>query len=119
MGNRFELWNAQEWDEQTNVALDLSQAEAIMDLIHARSERALAAANQQLRGSLGRRMDWIITILVNILANIEAYIDFPDEDLPFSQFTMHFFVMYEDDWREVNIRTFNQLLALGCLPRNL
>ena len=27
MGNRFELWNAQEWDEQTNAALELSQAD--------------------------------------------------------------------------------------------
>ena len=65
-----------------NGRLDLSQAEAIMDLIHARSERALAAANQQLRGSLGRKMDGLISILVNILAQFEAYIDFPDEDLP-------------------------------------
>lgn len=62
--------------------LDLSQAEAIMDLIHARSERALAAANQQLRGSLGRKMDRLISTLLAVLANIEAYIDFPDEDLP-------------------------------------
>ena len=36
--------------------MDLSQAEAVMDLIQARSERALVAANRQLRGSLGRQM---------------------------------------------------------------
>ena len=65
-----------------NGRMDLSQAEAIMDLIHARSERALAAANQQLRGSLGRKMDELIFLLINLLANIEAYIDFPEEDLP-------------------------------------
>lgn len=65
-----------------NGRVDLSQAEAIMDLIHARSERALAAANQQLRGSLERRMNELIALLIKILANIEAYIDFPDEDLP-------------------------------------
>ncbi len=65
-----------------NGRMALSEAEAIMDLIHARSERALAAANQQLRGSLERKMNELIAILVNILANIEAYIDFPDEDLP-------------------------------------
>jgi tRNA modification GTPase len=65
-----------------NGRLDLSQAEAVMDLIHARSDRALAAANQQLRGALGRRMDELISQLVNILAQIEGYIDFPDEDLP-------------------------------------
>lgn len=65
-----------------NGRMDLSQAEAVMDLIHARSERALAAANQQLRGALGRQMESLISQLVNVLAIIEAYIDFPEEDLP-------------------------------------
>lgn len=62
--------------------MDLSQAEAVMDLIGARSERALAAANRQLRGALGRRMDELIALLINALASVEAYIDFPEEDLP-------------------------------------
>lgn len=62
--------------------MDLSQAEAVMDLIQARSERALAAANLQLRGALGRQMDSLISQLINALAMIEAYIDFPEEDLP-------------------------------------
>ncbi|MCS6244142.1 MAG: tRNA uridine-5-carboxymethylaminomethyl(34) synthesis GTPase MnmE [Opitutus sp.] len=62
--------------------MDLSQAEAVMDLIHARSERALVAANQQLRGSLGRHLGELTEGLLLVLARIEAYIDFPDEDLP-------------------------------------
>jgi tRNA modification GTPase len=62
--------------------MDLSQAEAVMDLIHARGERALAAANQQLRGSLGRHLGELTEGLLLVLARIEAYIDFPDEDLP-------------------------------------
>lgn len=62
--------------------IDLSQAEAVMDLIHARSERALTAANQQLRGSLGRHLAQLTDDLLCALARIEAYIDFPDEDLP-------------------------------------
>jgi len=53
-----------------------------MDLIHARSERALAAANQQLRGSLGRHLGELTEGLLLVLARVEAYIDFPDEDLP-------------------------------------
>lgn len=65
-----------------NGRLDLSQAEAVMDLIRARSERALAAANQQLRGSLGRHMERLISELLAVLAHLEAYIDFPEEDLP-------------------------------------
>jgi tRNA modification GTPase len=65
-----------------NGRMDLSQAEGVMDLIHARSERALTAANQLLRGSLGRRMNELIAALLGALARIEAYIDFPEEDLP-------------------------------------
>lgn len=65
-----------------NGRLDLTQAEAVIDVIHAHSERALAAANQQLRGSLGRRLSELTEELLAALARIEAYIDFPDEDLP-------------------------------------
>jgi len=62
--------------------MDLSQAEAVMDLIHARGDRALAAANQQLRGALGRRLELLVNALLGVLARVEAYIDFPEEDLP-------------------------------------
>lgn len=76
--------NAGEFTQRAflNGRMDLSQAEAVMDVIHARSERALAAANQQLRGSLGTKMNELIQSLLGVLARIEAYIDFPDEDLP-------------------------------------
>ncbi len=65
-----------------NGRLDLTQAEAVMDLIHARSERALAAANRQLRGGLGSHLAILTDGLLQALAQIEAYIDFPEEDLP-------------------------------------
>ena len=65
-----------------NGRMDLSQAEAVMDLIHARSERALEAANRQLRGALGRQIAAAIERLVAVIARVEAYIDFPEEDLP-------------------------------------
>jgi tRNA modification GTPase len=62
--------------------MDLSQAEAVMDLIRARSDRALELAGRQLRGALGRRMAVLVDGLLGVLARVEAYIDFPDEDLP-------------------------------------
>ncbi len=65
-----------------NGRLELTQAEAVMDLIHARSERALTAARQQLQGELGRHLEVLIARLLSLLARIEVYIDFPDEDLP-------------------------------------
>jgi tRNA modification GTPase len=62
--------------------MDLSQAEAVMDVIHARSARALDAAQRQLRGGLGRKVQALVEALLGALARVEAYIDFPDEDLP-------------------------------------
>ena len=65
-----------------NGRMDLSQAEAVMDLIHARSERALASAHRQLRGALRRRAEAAVEELLGVIARVEAYIDFPEEDLP-------------------------------------
>lgn len=65
-----------------NGRMDLSQAEAVMDLIRARGDRALDAANHQLRGALGRRVAAITEALLAAIARVEAYLDFPEEDLP-------------------------------------
>lgn len=65
-----------------NGRMDLTQAEAVMDLIHARSDRALAAAHRQLDGSVGRAVDKLLERLLKVVAHLEAYIDFPEEDLP-------------------------------------
>lgn len=65
-----------------NGKLDLTQAEAVADLISARSERALRVAHQQLVGSIGTRMEAYRERLLEVIAALEAYIDFPEEDLP-------------------------------------
>jgi tRNA modification GTPase len=62
--------------------LDLSQAEAVADLIRARSDGALRAARRQLDGELSRRVQEFSATLLSIQAEVEAYIDFPEEDLP-------------------------------------
>ncbi|MBU6408932.1 MAG: tRNA uridine-5-carboxymethylaminomethyl(34) synthesis GTPase MnmE [Verrucomicrobia bacterium] len=64
-----------------NGRLDLAQAEAVADLIRSRTELALAAANEQLAGALSRRVNALRDDLLNILAHVEAHIDFPDEDI--------------------------------------
>ncbi len=61
--------------------LDLTQAEAVMDLIGAQTDLALRAANEQLEGRLGARIRDLREGLLAILAHVEAYIDFPDEDI--------------------------------------
>jgi tRNA modification GTPase len=64
-----------------NGKMDLTQAEAVMDLIHAHSTLAMRAANEQLEGAIGREAEAMRGELIQVLAHIEAYIDFPDEDI--------------------------------------
>jgi tRNA modification GTPase len=64
-----------------NGKLDLTQAEAVMDLITAQTDLALRAAHEQLSGTLGRRIASLQERVLELLAHIEAYIDFPDEDI--------------------------------------
>jgi len=64
-----------------NGRLDLTQAEAVMDLISARTDLAIKAARQQLGGRLGREVEGIRLDLVGLLAHVEAHIDFPEEDI--------------------------------------
>ena len=64
-----------------NGRIDLAQAEAVVDLIHSRTELALRAANEQLEGKLSKRINALRDQLMATLAHIEAHIDFPDEDI--------------------------------------
>ena len=64
-----------------NGRIDLAQAEAVADLIHSRTELALAAANEQLAGKLSQRINRLRDELMLVLAHVEAHIDFPDEDI--------------------------------------
>lgn len=64
-----------------NGRIDLAQAEAVADVIHSRTELALAAANEQLAGALSARINLLRDNLMHTLAHIEAHIDFPDEDI--------------------------------------
>ena len=64
-----------------NGRMDLTQAEAVMDLIHAQTDLALRAAGEQLEGRLGQRINGLREDLLSLVAHVEAYIDFPDEDI--------------------------------------
>jgi tRNA modification GTPase len=64
-----------------NGKLDLTQAEAVMDLIGAQSDLALRAAGEQLEGRLGQAIGEVREKLLEVLAHVEAYIDFPEEDI--------------------------------------
>jgi tRNA modification GTPase len=64
-----------------NGRIDLAQAEAVADLIHSRTDLALAAANEQLAGKLSQRINTLRDEMMKTLAHVEAHIDFPDEDI--------------------------------------
>lgn len=64
-----------------NGKLDLTQAEGVMDLISAQTRLSLRAARSQLDGVLGRRTTEARDSLLETLAHLEAWIDFPEEDI--------------------------------------
>ena len=61
--------------------MELTQAEAVMDLISAGTDLALRAAAEQLEGRLGQRVLGLREDVLSLVAHVEAYIDFPDEDI--------------------------------------
>ncbi len=64
-----------------NGRIDLTQAEAILDIIKAKTDNALKIGAEQLRGGLSKELNGIREDLLGILAVLEADIDFPDEEL--------------------------------------
>ncbi|HPA78604.1 MAG TPA: tRNA uridine-5-carboxymethylaminomethyl(34) synthesis GTPase MnmE [Kiritimatiellia bacterium] len=65
-----------------NGRIDLTQAEAVADIVGARSRRAGRAALEQLEGSLSAAVNALYDRLMGIAADMEATLDFPEEDIP-------------------------------------
>ena len=63
-----------------NGRIDLSQAEAVLDVINAKNEAALKTAEKQLKGELAAAIKKQVAAILEIQANVEASLDFPDED---------------------------------------
>lgn len=64
-----------------NGRIDLTQAEAVIDILSAKTRKGMDMALAQLGGSLYRQVDKIRTVLVEMRAVVEVAIDFPDEDI--------------------------------------
>lgn len=64
-----------------NGRIDLAQAEAVQELITARSESALKLALNQLSGKFSERINEVKERLLSLLAIVEAAVDFPEEDI--------------------------------------
>ena len=64
-----------------NGRIDLTQAEAVLDVIHSQTRRSLDLASEHLRGTLHLIITDLRTQLLQVLATVEAAIDFPDEEI--------------------------------------
>ena len=68
-----------------NGKLDLAQAEAVLDLIRARTAKGAELALSQASGTLSKHVGGLREVLLDILVQVEAAIDFPDEDIELLQ----------------------------------
>ncbi|WXR62808.1 tRNA uridine-5-carboxymethylaminomethyl(34) synthesis GTPase MnmE [Peptostreptococcaceae bacterium AGR-M142] len=64
-----------------NGRIDLSQAEAVMDVINAKTELSFESAQEQLEGRLSKRIKELRKKITELLAHVEVSIDFPEEDV--------------------------------------
>src|SRR5262245_4734521 len=65
-----------------NGRLDLAQAEAVLDIIEAKTEASLRVATEQLSGTLSRQVSDVRLLLLDTLAFLEASIDFVEDEIP-------------------------------------
>lgn len=64
-----------------NGRIDLTQAEAVIDVINAKTEKSLNQAQKQLNGGLKNKIEEIEAVVLDILSDIEANIDYPEYDV--------------------------------------
>jgi len=105
--------------------IDLAQAEAVADLIAARSERSARAALKQLEGRLSSEVGSLYDGLMSLAAGVEASLDFDDDELP-AGFAGNLEVRLEavraglgrllDTWREGHVLRDGALVAIAGRP---
>lgn len=81
-----------------NGRLDLSQAQAVIDIIRSKTDVALKSAVNHLSGDLSKKVNDYRKVILELIAHIEALIDFPEEDIE---------LLTVDDMR----RRINELIA--------
>ncbi|NQX68405.1 tRNA uridine-5-carboxymethylaminomethyl(34) synthesis GTPase MnmE [Paenibacillus alba] len=64
-----------------NGRIDLTQAEAVIDLIRAKSDRAFKVALKQVEGNLSKQIKHLRHVLVELMAHVEVNIDYPEHDV--------------------------------------
>ena len=97
-----------------NGRLDLSQAEAVMDLIKARTDSTFEVALDQLKGGFSEKIRKIRAELVDVLVDLTVNIDYPDEDI--EEITYEKLIFCLNNIRE-EIKAFTDTLETGKIMR--
>ena len=97
-----------------NGRLDLSQAEAVMDLIKARTDSTFEVALDQLKGGFSGKIRKIRAELVDVLVDLTVNIDYPDEDI--EEITYEKLIFCLNNIRE-EIKAFTDTLETGKIMR--
>ena len=105
--------------------IDLLQAEAVLDLIRARSDRAAEAALEQLNGSLSKAFNELYDLTLALAANLEATLDFSEDEMPATVMTdvitRHLSLETEfkhllDSWNEGHLLREGALVVISGKP---
>lgn len=78
-----------------NGKMDLSEAEAVMSLISAKGDSGMKAALTALDGALSRKTEAFCQVLVSAAANMAAWVDYPDDEIPELDFDVLKSSLYE------------------------
>jgi len=97
-----------------NGRLDLCQAEAVIDLIRARSESAGRVALAQLDGLVSRTVAELSDRLADLLSHVESLVDFPEEDIEFAEIS---FLEEESNSLLIRIENFLEHFDMGRIMR--
>lgn len=97
-----------------NGRLDLTRAEAVIDVIEAKSELGLKIASRQLTGRLEHKVRLLMQAIVDSTAQIEAAIDFPEDDLLLDAAPLKAQIQSIAEAAEAIMKTFHD----GCLYKN-
>ncbi|OGW81785.1 MAG: tRNA uridine-5-carboxymethylaminomethyl(34) synthesis GTPase MnmE [Omnitrophica bacterium RIFCSPLOWO2_12_FULL_44_17] len=97
-----------------NGRMDLAQAEAVLDLIRAKTDQSVTAAMSQLKGELSKRIQELKERLMLLYAHMEAYLDFPEDHLD-----VYSNEEFENRFKQVteNLRTLIHSYAKGEIVR--
>ena len=94
-----------------NGRLDLTQAEAVIDVINARTLASHRAALQQLEGALSRRLHELREQLLQVSVYLEAGIDFPEEDL--ERLAEEYFI-HDETWEALDAIESDLIGRVNC-----